>query len=207
VICCLRLILVAILSWICENREIALAGFNKPIDYLEPNKLDIIYDELAIKQRLQHLSSEIVGSLGQEFLVVGILKGSFVFIADLVRSLHQAGAVPQVEFITISSYGDAKESSGKLKLGGNLSDDVRGKKILLCDDILESGRTVNFAKNMLLDQGANQVAVAVLLDKPMKRKIDIEADFVGFSIEDFFVVGYGLDYAGYYRELPFIGKL
>jgi hypoxanthine phosphoribosyltransferase len=182
-------------------------SFVKPSDYVEASKLQHLYSENDIQKRLQQMSLEIVNSLGTEFLVVGILKGSFIFIADLVRALHFSGAAPQVDFITISSYGSGKESSGNLQLGRSLSDDVRGKKILLCDDILESGRTIAFTKNMLLEQGAHSVHVAVLLDKPMKRKIDIEADFVGFEIEDFFVVGYGLDYAGYYRELPFIGKL
>lgn len=182
-------------------------SFVKPSDYVEPSKLQPIYSASEIQKRLEKISAQVVESLGSEFLVIGILKGSFIFIADLVRALHFAGAAPQVDFITISSYGSGKESSGNLQLGRGLSDDISGKKILLCDDILESGRTIAFARDMLLQQGAESVHVAVLLDKPMKRKIEIEADFVGFTIEDFFVVGYGLDYAGYYRELPFIGKI
>jgi hypoxanthine phosphoribosyltransferase len=181
--------------------------FAKPNDYIPPHLVAAIYDSNAIKSRLQQMATDIVADLGQEFLIVGVLKGSFVFIADLVRALHEAGGAPQVDFITISSYGASKESSGNLQLGRSLTDDVQGKNILLCDDILESGRTLSHVVQMLQNLGAAQVKSCVLLDKPSKRVEAINADYVGFEIEDIFVIGYGLDYAGYYRELPFIGKL
>ncbi len=182
-------------------------NFVKPVDYVEPHLLQPLYDANAINARLQQMAADIVASLGREFLIVGVLKGSFVFIADLVRALHKAGGAPQVDFITISSYGSGKESSGNLSLERNLSDDVQGKNILLCDDILESGRTLACVAKMLHERGALSVQTCVLLDKPSKRVEAIQADFVGFAIDDIFVIGYGLDYAGYYRELPFIGKL
>jgi hypoxanthine phosphoribosyltransferase len=182
-------------------------SFVKPNDYIAPQLVHPIYEAPTINARLQQMATEIVANLGHEFLIIGVLKGSFVFIADLVRALHHAGGVPQVDFITISSYGTAKQSSGNLQLGRDVADDVRGKHILLCDDILESGRTLDYVAKMLLERGAATVQTCVLLDKPIKRVVDLQADFVGFTIEDIFVIGYGLDYAGYYRELPFIGKL
>jgi hypoxanthine phosphoribosyltransferase len=181
--------------------------FVKPADYIHPHLVQPIYDVATIKARLHQMSEEIVVDLGSEFLIIGVLKGSFVFIADLVRALHYAGGAPQIDFITVSSYGAGKESSGNLQLGRDLIDDVRGKNILLCDDILESGRTLAHVVQTLKMRGANQVRTCVLLDKPIKRIEKIDADFVGFTIDDIFVIGYGLDYAGYYRELPFIGKL
>lgn len=182
-------------------------GFTKPDDYIAPDKVKVLLSKYALDKRVAELALAIAAKQEQEFLVVGLLKGSFVFMADLVRALHQAQCRPQVDFITISSYGEGKESSGTLTLGRNTSDDVKGKPVLLVDDILESGRTLDFARTMLLERGASSVQICALLDKPGKRKIEIQADYVGFEIEDKFVVGYGLDYAGYYRELPFIGVL
>lgn len=183
-----------------------MSSFDKPDDYVAPEDVHILYSKDVLDERLAALSRAIAASQNNEFLIVGLLKGSFVFIADLVRALHHQGCCPQVDFITISSYGNKKES-GSLVLGKDVSDDVQGKPVLLVDDILESGRTLTFARNMLLERGASSVEICVLLDKPGKRKETIDADYVGFEIPDKFVVGYGLDYAGYYRELPFIGTL
>jgi hypoxanthine phosphoribosyltransferase len=182
-------------------------SFIKPADYVPPHRVQPLYNAPTIAERMSGMATEIAEQLGDEFLIVGILKGSFVFIADLVRALHYAGCAPQVDFMTISSYGAGKESSGKLTIARDISDDVTGKKILLADDILESGRTLHSMKRYLLERGAEVVHSCVLLDKPSRRVEAIEADTVGFTILDVFVVGYGLDYAGYYRELPFIGKL
>ncbi len=181
--------------------------FAKPDDYVPPNLVKPIYDAKIINSRLQQMAHEIIANMGQEFLIIGVLNGSFIFIADLVRALYGANGAPQVEFITISSYGDGKQSSGELKIASDFRSDVRNKKILLCDDILESGRTLAYVAKMLHDKGAAEVKTCVLLDKPMKRVEQLQADFVGFTIDDIFVIGYGLDYAGYYRELPFIGQL
>jgi len=135
------------------------------------------------------------------------LKGSFVFTADLLRALHYHGVHPRIDFMTLSSYGTGTESSGEVVITRDITDDVRGAKILLIDDILESGRTLAFARALLQERGAETVRLCVLLDKPEKRKTKLNADYVGFSIGDAFVVGYGLDYAHYYRELPFIGTI
>ena len=172
-----------------------------------PGTVEVIFSAAEIGARVGALAAEIADTLGPEIMVVAVLKGSFVFTADLLRALHHHGVHPRIDFMTLSSYGTGTESSGKVAVTKDISDDVRGAKILLIDDILESGRTLAFARELLRDRGAEQVQLCVLLDKPEKRKIEVDADYVGFSIGDAFVVGYGLDYAHYYRELPYIGTI
>jgi hypoxanthine phosphoribosyltransferase len=170
-----------------------------------PGKVEMLYSAAEIGARVGALAAEIADTLGPDILVVGILKGGFVFTADLLRALHHHGVHPRIDFLTLSSYGTGTESSGQITITRDITDDVRGAKILLIDDILESGRTLAFARQLLRERGAETVQLCVLLDKPEKRKLEINADFLGFAIGDAFVVGYGLDYAHYYRELPYIG--
>jgi hypoxanthine phosphoribosyltransferase len=151
------------------------------------------------------LAREIIADEPGDILVVVILKGSFVFAADLVRALERNGASAQVDFVTLSSYGLGTESSGHVKLTHDLSEDVAGRSVLLVDDILESGRTISFAVETMRERNAASVKTCLLLDKPTQRKVNIEADYVGFSIGPEFVVGYGLDLAKRYRGLPYIG--
>ncbi len=172
-----------------------------------PGTVEVMYSAAEIGARVGALAAEIADTLGPEIMVVAVLKGSFVFTADLLRALHHHGVHPRIDFMTLSSYGTGTESSGKVAVTKDISDDVLGAKILLIDDILESGRTLAFARELLRDRGAEQVQLCVLLDKPEKRKVEVDADYVGFSIGDAFVVGYGLDYAHYYRELPYIGTI
>ena len=172
-----------------------------------PGTVEVMYSAAEIGARVGALAAEIADTLGPKIMVVAVLKGSFVFTADLLRALHHHGVHPRIDFMTLSSYGTGTESSGKVAVTKDISDDVRGAKILLIDDILESGRTLAFARELLRDRGAEQVQLCVLLDKPEKRKVEVDADYVGFSIGDAFVVGYGLDYAHYYRELPYIGTI
>ncbi|MFQ5958264.1 MAG: hypoxanthine phosphoribosyltransferase [Alphaproteobacteria bacterium] len=160
-----------------------------------------------IAARVEALAGEIAAAMPDDLLVVAILKGGFVFAADLIRALHRAGMHPRVDFMTLSSYGADKESSGSVKVARDLGDDVRGRDVLLVDDILESGHTVAAAKDLLLARGARTVRLCILLDKPGKRTVDCEADYRGFKVPDRFVVGYGLDYAHYFRDLPYIGTL
>ena len=169
--------------------------------------IETLFSSQQIQDRVHKLADEITKSIGTDFLLISILKGSFVFSADLIRSLHKSGATPQIDFLTLSSYGAATESSGHIEIKKDIDEIVKNKSILLVDDILESGRTLAFAKNILSDRGALSVDLCVFLNKPGKRKVDIEADFVGFTCPDKFVVGYGLDYAHYFRELPFVGSL
>ena len=172
-----------------------------------PGTVEVMYSAAEIGARVGALAAEIADTLGPKIMVVAVLKGSFVFTADLLRALHHHGVHPRIDFMTLSSYGTGTESSGKVAVTKDISDDVLGAKILLIDDILESGRTLAFARELLRDRGAEQVQLCVLLDKAEKRKIEVDADYVGFSIGDAFVVGYGLDYAHYYRELPYIGTI
>lgn len=169
--------------------------------------VEILYSAAQINLRVTALADEIAGSLGPEPMIVAILKGSFVFTADLLRALHHHGAHPQVEFLTLASYGTGTESRGRIEILRDIADDVAGRDVLLVDDILESGRTLAFARDHLLARGARKVWLCVLLHKPGKLKAEVAADYVGFETPDLFVVGYGLDYAHYYRELPYIGVI
>ncbi|MBV8939386.1 MAG: hypoxanthine phosphoribosyltransferase [Alphaproteobacteria bacterium] len=166
-----------------------------------------LISEQEIHARVRAMAMEIAAAIPQDMLVVALLKGSFIFAADLLRALHDAGVAPQVDFMTASSYGAGMQSSGHVQIQRDLSEEVQGRHVLLIDDILESGHTLHFARASLLSRGAASLHIAVLLEKPGKRTVDISAKFVGFSIADAFVVGYGLDYANYYRELPYIGVI
>lgn len=167
--------------------------------------IEILYSAAQIDARVTALADEIARSLGPEPTVVAILKGSFVFTADLLRALHHHGAHPQVEFLTLASYGTGTESRGRVEILRDIAEDIAGRDVLLVDDILESGRTLAFARDHLEARGARKVWLCVLLHKPGKLKADVAADYIGFETPDRFVVGYGLDYAHYYRELPYIG--
>ncbi|SHF51733.1 hypoxanthine phosphoribosyltransferase [Kaistia soli DSM 19436] len=165
----------------------------------------ILYDVETIDRRNRELAAEIAASDYDNLLVISILKGSFVFAADLIRALHASGLAPEVEFISLSSYGAGTESSGKVRVVKDIESDVAGRDVLLIDDILESGRTLTFARSLMQERGAARVGVAVLLEKPGKRAVAFEADHVGFVCPDLFVVGYGMDAAHAFRELPFVG--
>ncbi len=164
-----------------------------------------LFDAETLAQRNDALAQEIAQRGKDNLLVIAVLKGSFIFAADLVRSLHKAGLAPEIEFITLSSYGTDTTSSGTVRVVRDIESDVRGRNVLLIDDILESGRTISFARNLMLERGAASAEIAVLLDKTGKRVADINADYVGFECPDYFVVGYGMDVAHAFRELPFVG--
>ncbi len=167
----------------------------------------VVFSAAEIERRNRQLAEQIAADMGRQFLVVAILKGSFVFAADLIRALHRAGVQPEIDFMSLASYGTGRESSGRVTVQRDIADEVTGRDILLIDDILESGRTLDFAKQTLLDRGANSVRVCILLDKPGKRAVNLKADYAGFVCPDLFVVGYGLDFANLHRELPYIGHV
>ena len=164
-----------------------------------------LYDEDAIARRNAELAQDILAANPQDLLVVAVLKGSFMFAADLLRAMHRVGLSPQVEFVHLSSYRTGTVSTGQVEILRDVQSEVRGRDVLLVDDILESGRTVVFAKDLLMARGAKRVLTAVLLEKPGKRAVSIDAEFVGFTCPDVFVVGYGMDAAHAYRQLPFVG--
>jgi hypoxanthine phosphoribosyltransferase len=168
-------------------------------------KIRILFDAATIAARNAELVEEIKARRPENLLVIAVLKGSFVFAADLLRAMHAAGLAPHVEFIHLSSYREGTTSSGSVTILRDVESDVRGRDVLLVDDILESGRTLAFAKDLLAARGAKRVMTCILLEKPGKRAVRIDADFVGFRCPDLFVVGYGMDVAHSYRELPFVG--
>ncbi|WP_029351947.1 hypoxanthine phosphoribosyltransferase [Bosea sp. 117] len=174
---------------------------------VERTNVEVLFDPETIAERNRELAAEIVAAKPEKLLVIAVLKGSFVFAADLIRALHGAGLAPEVEFITLSSYRKSTASSGQVTVLRDVETDVRGRDVLLIDDILESGRTLAFAKDLLAARGARRVLVCVLLEKPEKRAVQIHADFVGFTCPDYFVVGYGMDVAHAFRQLPFIGYI
>lgn len=172
-----------------------------------PPKIETIFSAAEIAARIQVLASDIAARKLDNLLVVAILKGSFVFAADLIRGLHKAGLSPEVDFISLSSYRDAMRSSGQVKILRDVETDVRDRNVLLVDDILESGRTLAFAKDLMAARGAKQVITCVLLDKPVERAVSVRADHKAFDCPNVFVVGYGMDLAHRFRELPFVGNL
>lgn len=170
-----------------------------------PARVRVLFDEASIARRNEEMARAVVERGSPDLLVVAILKGSFMFAADLIRALHRAGMAPQVEFIHLSSYRSSTVSSGSVAILRDVESDVLGRDVLLVDDILESGRTLAFAKDLIAARGARRVLSAVLLEKAGKRVVDVRADFVGFPCPDVFVVGYGMDVAHAYRQLPYVG--
>jgi hypoxanthine phosphoribosyltransferase len=165
----------------------------------------VLFDPATIAARNVEMAREVAAAGYKNLLVISVLKGSFVFAADLIRALHWAGIAPEVEFLSLSSYREGAVSSGTVTVVRDIESDVKGRDVLLIDDILESGRTLASARDLLVKRGASRVGIAVLLDKPGHRAAAIEADHVGFVCPDLFVVGYGMDVAHAFRELPFVG--
>lgn len=169
---------------------------------------EVVLTREQIQQRVGTLAEEIAGSCTMENLVMlGILRGSFIFLADLVRGFAEHNLHPRIDFITLSSYGSGTESNGTVKITHDTDEDLRGADVLIVDDILDSGRTLAFAKELFLERGARSVKTCVLLDKKAHRAVEMEADYAGFPVDDVFVVGYGLDYNNRYRELPYIANV
>ncbi|MFT5509893.1 MAG: hypoxanthine phosphoribosyltransferase [Hyphomicrobiaceae bacterium] len=171
----------------------------------EASNIEVIYSPEVINKRVRELAAEIEAAGLKNLLVIAILKGSFIFAADLIRALHEVGLAPEVDFITLSSYRTGTQSTGQVEILRDIDMDVSGRNILLVDDILESGRTLAFAKDLLSARGAQQISTCILLNKPGHRAVDVGADFQAFDCPDVFVVGYGMDVAYRYRQLPFVG--
>jgi hypoxanthine phosphoribosyltransferase len=170
-------------------------------------QIRVLYDAATIATRNAEMAREIAAAGYADLLVISILKGSFVFAADLIRAFHSAGISPEVEFLTLSSYRAGTVSTGKVEIARDVESDVHGRDVLLIDDILESGRTLAFARARMIERGARRVGIAVLLEKPGKRAQPLIAEHVGFICPDLFVVGYGMDVAHAFRELPFVGVI
>jgi hypoxanthine phosphoribosyltransferase len=174
---------------------------------IEGHRIGVLFSEDEIADRIAHLAREIAARKPERLLVVPVLKGSFVFAADLIRAMHHAGLSPEVDFMMLSSYRAATRSSGQVQVLRDIEAEVKGRDVLLIDDILESGRTLAFAKDLVSARGAAHVFTAVLLNKPGHLAANIGADFQCFHCPDKFVVGYGMDMAHQFRELPFVGHV
>ena len=164
-------------------------------------------DDIAV--RIEELAAEIRKDLypapdDPPPLVVGVLKGSFMFVSDLIRKLPIAH---ELDFIAISSYGSGTTSSGRVRVIKDLETDISGRDVLLVEDIVDSGRSLSTLREMLELRGPRSIRTVTLLDKPDRRVVRVPVEYVGFTIPDEFVVGYGMDYAERYRELPFVGVL
>lgn len=170
-------------------------------------RIDVIFSPEVIASRIGELAHEIAATRCEGLLVVAILKGSFVFAADLIRALHRVGLSPDVDFMTLSSYRKNIRSSGAVEIVRDIELDVEGRNVLIVDDILESGRTLAFAKDLIAARGAASIRTCVLLNKPVDRAVRITADYRAFECPEVFVVGYGMDLAHRYRELPFVGRV
>ena len=165
----------------------------------------IYFTEEAIRARVEALGAQLSADYADKKpLLIAVLKGSFIFLADLVRAMD----IPcEMEFITCSSYGNARETSGEVKLTKTIGTVIENRHVIVVEDILDTGLTLEFLKGYLLSLHPASLKICTFLDKPARRKAAISADYVGIECEDAFYVGYGLDYAGFYRNLPYIGSL
>ena len=172
---------------------------------MEQDILQVLYTEEEIKKRVAEMGEELYDHFAdKDPLFVGVLNGCFVFMADLVRASQMKS---QLEFIAVSSYKNGTKSSGVVQITRDLQCDITGRNLIVVEDILDSGNTLAYLKEYLLNRGAASVNIVTLLDKPSRRQKAIYADIVGFEVPDEFVVGYGLDYAQRYRNVPYIGVL
>ena len=172
---------------------------------MEQDILKVLVSEEELKQRVQEMGEELFEKFqGKNPIFLGVLKGSFVFIADLMRACQLQS---DIEFIAVSSYANATESSGRVRIVQDVQHDITGRDIIVVEDILDSGNTLAYLKDYLLGKGAASITIVTLLDKPARRAKAITADYAGFVVPDEFVVGYGLDYAQQYRNVPYIGVL
>jgi hypoxanthine phosphoribosyltransferase len=161
-------------------------------------------DEQAVQERIRELGRTIRADYGAETSVhlVGVLKGAFVFLADLMRAI---GSPVTCDFIAVSSYGSGKSSSGEVKLIKDLDHGLQGRHVIIVEDIIDTGVTLSYLKEMLHAREPRSLKTACLLNKPSRRTVDVPVEYIGFSIEDRFVVGFGLDYDQIHRNLPYIG--
>ena len=172
---------------------------------LEQDVERVLFSEAELKKRVAEIGAQIDADYaGKEPLLISVLRGSFVFMSDLVRTI----TLPcTVDFMAVSSYGAGTTSSGQVRITKDLSDSIEGKDIIVVEDILDSGNTLSYLLEILKARHPASIRLCTLLDKPSRRTKPVEVSYSGFSIPDEFVVGYGLDFAEKYRNLPYIGIL
>ena len=165
----------------------------------------ILFSTRAIQKRIRKLGAEIRSDYnGKNPMMIAVLKGSFIFMADLVRAMEMDC---QIEFLGVASYGNRSETSGAVRLTKDLTCDIEGRHVLVVEDILDSGLTLNYLMGYLKNRQPASIEICTLLDKPERRKVPVHARYKGFQVPNNFVVGYGLDHAENYRNLPYIGVL
>ena len=174
-------------------------------DNMKEDVLRVLLSEDEIREKVRELGGKITADYkNSNLMLVTVLEGAVVFLADLMRQID----VPaEIDFMVVSSYGSGVKSSGVVKIVKDLDVPLAGKDILIVEDILDSGLTLSYIKELLESRGPRSIRIATLLDKPSRRKVDLQADYIGFSVPDEFVIGYGLDYDEKYRNLPYIGIL
>jgi hypoxanthine phosphoribosyltransferase len=161
---------------------------------------EVLYTRQQIAERVAEMGAQITRDLkGEKVVLVGVLKGAALFLSDLARSLEIDATF---DFVAVSSYGKGQRSSGAVKLIKDLDEPIEGENVLIVEDILDTGLTLSYLRKVLLQQKPKTLRIAALLDKPSRRLQKIDADYVGFSIPNLFVIGYGMDYAERYRNLP-----
>ena len=172
---------------------------------LEKDIQEVLFSQQQLEERVDQIAQEITRDYaGKEIVLISVLRGSFVFMADLVRRI----TLPcTIDFMSVSSYGSGTSSTGQVQITKDLSGDISGKHILVVEDILDSGNTLSYLLKLLEQRKPASIRLCTLLDKPERRVKPVEVHYSGFTIPDAFVVGYGLDYAEHYRNLPYIGIL
>ena len=174
-------------------------------DNMQDDILKVLLDEETIHARVAELGAQITRDYaGKTPFFLGVLKGCYVFMSDLVR---QVDLPCTMDFMAVSSYGSGTSTTGAVRITKDLNQDIEGRDLIIVEDILDSGVTLSYLKNYLGNRNPASIRIVTLLDKPARRRADIYADYFGFTVPDEFVVGYGLDYAEYYRNLPYIGVL
>jgi len=172
---------------------------------MDQDILKVLYTEEEIAQRVKEMGAEMYEDLkDKDPIFISVLRGAFVFMADIVRACQ---VKCDVEFIAVSSYGNSTKTSGTVQITHDIQQDITGRHLVIIEDILDSGNTLLFLKQYFITKGAASVTICTLLDKPSRRTKAVTADYVGYVVPDEFVVGYGLDYAQKYRNLPYIGVL
>ena len=172
---------------------------------LENDIQSVLFSEEELKNRVAELAAMIEKDYaGKEIMLIGVLRGSFVFMADLCRAIDLPCTL---DFMSVSSYGKGTTSNGQVQITKDLSEDISGRHVIVIEDILDSGNTLSYLLKMLHNRNPASIRLCTLLDKPDRRVKQVEVHYSGFTIPDAFVVGYGLDYAEKYRNLPYIGIL
>ncbi len=167
--------------------------------------MKVLITEEQIENRVKELGRELSDKFeGCEPLFIGVLKGSFIFMADLIRNVSLKCSM---DFMAVSSYGNGTSTSGAVKINKDLNEDITGRHVIIVEDILDSGVTLTYLCGYLQNRKPASITLVTLLDKPARRRVPLKADYVGFEVPDEFVVGYGLDFAEKYRNLPFVGVL